>query len=150
MSVLALLGVSSTFGTIAHSIYVHRLHTDLEFTDSVFQWFLSYLTDRTQYVSLSNHCFAFALVHSGSPQGSVLGTMLFVKYIRPLSTIIDQHYVTQNSFTDDLQLQISAPPNKILKLLHSMQLYISDVDAWATANMLRLNDNKAELMLVTS
>ena len=31
-----------------------------------------------------------------------------------------------------------------------MQSCISDVKAWATANMLKLNDNKTELMLVTS
>ena len=31
-----------------------------------------------------------------------------------------------------------------------MQSCISDVKAWATANMLRLNDNKTEFMLVTS
>ena len=31
-----------------------------------------------------------------------------------------------------------------------MQSCISDVKAWATANMLRLNDNKTELMLVNS
>ena len=31
-----------------------------------------------------------------------------------------------------------------------MHTYISDVKAWATANMLILNDNKTELMLVTS
>ena len=34
-------------------------------------------------------------------------------------------------------------------LLHSMQSCIGDIKAWATANMLRLND-KTELMLVTS
>ena len=54
------------------------------------------------------------------------------------------------SFTDDLQLQMPAPPDRISELLHSMQSYICDVKAWATANMLRLNDNKTELMLVTS
>ena len=32
----------------------------------------------------------------------------------------------------------------------SMQSFISDVKAWATVNMLKLNDNKTELMLVTS
>ena len=36
------------------------------------------------------------------------------------------------------------------ELLHSMQSCISNVKAWATANMLKLNDNKTELMLVTS
>ena len=45
---------------------------------------------------------------------------------------------------------MSEPPNKISELLHSMQSCISDVKAWATTNMLKLNDNMAELMLVTS
>ena len=31
-----------------------------------------------------------------------------------------------------------------------MQSCMSDIKAWTTANMLRLNDNKTELMLVTS
>ena len=41
-------------------------------------------------------------------------------------------------------------PDRISELLHSMQSCISDVKAWATANMLKLNDSKTELMLVTS
>ena len=45
---------------------------------------------------------------------------------------------------------MSAPPDGIFELLHSMQSRISDVKALATANMLKLNDNKTELMLVTS
>ena len=45
---------------------------------------------------------------------------------------------------------MSAPPDRISELLHSMQSCISDVKTWATANMLRLNDNKTKLMLVTS
>ena len=45
---------------------------------------------------------------------------------------------------------MSAPPDKISELLHSMQSCISDVKAWATDNMLKLNDYKTELMLVTS
>ena len=42
-------------------------------------------------------------------------------YIRPLSAIIDSHSIIHHSFVDDLQLQMSAPPDKISELLHSMQ-----------------------------
>ena len=69
---------------------------------------------------------------------------------RRLSAIIDSHSIIHHSFADDLQLQMSAPPDRISELLHSMQSCICDVKAWATANMLKLNDNKTELMLVTS
>ena len=59
------------------------------------------------------------------------------------------HSIIHHSLADDLQLQMSAPPDRIYELLHSMQSCISVVNAWATANMLKLNDNKTELMLVT-
>ena len=79
MSALALMDFSTIFNTIDHSILVHRLHIHLGFTDAVLQRFSSYQTDYTQYICLSNHCSAFAPVHSvpqGSvPQGSVLGRM---------------------------------------------------------------------------
>ena len=104
ISVLALLDFSSAFDTIDHPILVHRLHadfgfsdtcviihTDVGFTDTVLQWFSSYLTDHTHYVSLSNHCSAFTHVHSGVPQVSVLGPILFTMYIKPLSAIENEN-----------------------------------------------------------
>ena len=129
ISVLALLDFSSAFDTFDHPILVHRLHTDFGFTDSFLQWFSSYLTDRTQYISLSNHCSAFTHVHSGVPQGSFLGPMLFTMYVMCyvvlcyvlfmlcMSAIFDSHYIIHHSFADDLQLQMSAPPDRIYDLL---------------------------------
>ena len=71
-------------------------------------------------------------------------------YIKPFPAIIDSHSIIHHSFDDDLQLHMSAPTDKISDLLHSMQPWLSDVKAWATAYMLKLNDNKTELMLATS
>ena len=111
ISVLALLDFSSAFDTKDHAILVHRLHADFGFTDAVHQWLSSYLTDRTHYVSLSNHCSAFTPVQSGVPQGSVIGPIHFTMYIKPLSAIIDSHSIIHHSFADDSQLQMSAPPD---------------------------------------
>ena len=71
-------------------------------------------------------------------------------YIKPLSAIIDSHYIIHHSFADDIQLQMFDPSNKISELLHSMQSCMSDVKAWTTENMLIFNGNKTELMLATS
>ena len=91
ISVLALIDFSMAFDTIDHPILVHRLHTDLGFTDSALQWFSSYLTDRTHYISLSNHCPVLAPAHSGVPLGSLLGPMHLTMWAKPLSAIIDSH-----------------------------------------------------------
>ena len=114
ISVLALLDVSSAFDIVDHPILVHRLHAEFGFTDTVLQWFSSYLTDRTHFICLSNHCSAHAPVHSGVPQGSVLGPILFTMYIKPLSAIIDSHSIMHHSFADDLQLLMSAPLREYL------------------------------------
>ena len=138
ISVLALLDFSSAFDTSDHSILVHRLHTDFGFTDSVLQWFSSSLTNRTQYVSLSNRCSAFAPVHSGVPDGSVPGPILFTMYIKTVSAIIDSHSIIHHSFADDLQLLMSVPTDKISELPHSMLSCISKVKSGQLRTCLNL------------
>ena len=76
------------FDTIDHSILVHRLHADFGFSVTVLRGSSSYLTDRTQCVSLSSNCSAFAPVHSGVSQGTVLGPILLSMYSKPLSAIM--------------------------------------------------------------
>ena len=100
---------------------MHRLHSDFEFADTIRQWSSSDLTDRTHFVSLSNHCSAFAPVHTGLPQGSVLCPMLFAMHAKHLSAIMESHSITHHSFPDDLLQQMSAPPDEISGLHHSKQ-----------------------------
>ena len=108
-----MLDFSSAFDTIDHPILVRRLHTDIGYTVTVLQWFSSYLTDRTHYISLSNHYSAFAPVHSGVPRGSVLGPIPFTMYIKPLFDITDSHSIIHHSLADDMQILMSAPPDRI-------------------------------------
>ena len=125
ISLLPLLDFSSAFHTIDCFILVHHHHADFGFTGTAIHWFLSYLTGCTQYVSLSNHCSAFALVHSGVPHCFVCSPILLSMYApcMPLSTIIYSHSIMHHSLAVDLQSHVSASPDK---------------------------DNKAKLMLVAS
>ena len=150
VSLLALLDLSAAFNTIDHSILLHRLEHDFGVSGTALQWFSSYLTNRSQSVVVNGLLSDPSLISSGVPQGSVLGPVLFVIYTTPLSAVIQTHSVLHHSYADDTQLQKSAPPRYISDLLSAMQLCIGDIKSWMTTNMLKLNDEKTELMLVSS
>ena len=113
MSVLTLLDFSSALDTIDH--LAHRLHTGIGFIDTVLQWFSSYLTDRTHYVSLSNHCSGFVPVHSGVPQGSVLGPILLSMYVKPFLQL----------FSHTLSYTIHSMMTSNNRCLHLLSKYLS-------------------------
>ena len=68
-----------------------------------------------------------------------------IKNIFPLANNNSLHEA-RHSNNENSKKHARAPS----ELLHSMHSCMSDVKAWATANMLKLNDNKTEHMLVTS
>ena len=77
-------------------------------------------------------------------------TLCFSPCILSLCLPLSTQTIIHHSFSDDLYLQMSARPDKISELIHSMQSYIGDVKSWATANMLKINDNKTKFVFVTS
>ena len=87
-SLLIFLDFTAAFDTVDHSILLHHLHSTIGLSDSVQNWFLSYLTGRTEYVALGE---AKSLRHNftrGVPQGSVFGPILFILYMLPLGHVI--------------------------------------------------------------
>ena len=114
------------------------------------QWFRSYLSNRTQTVTINNKLSQPTLLKFGVPQGSVLGPILFILYTKPLTTLIRRHSISNQSFADDTQLHDSCRPDQIDTSVQGMQDCISDVKTWMTSNKLKLNDDKTECLLIVS
>ena len=70
--VLVLLDLSAPFDTIDHDILLIDLHR-IGVRGDALCWLASYLTDRTQCVSVDGHSSHRTRLRHGVPQGSVLG-----------------------------------------------------------------------------
>ena len=66
--------------------------------------FACHLTDGTSHVSLSLLCSDFNLVHLGLFQCSERGPVVLSMYVTLRFTIVDSHFITHHSCTDDVQL----------------------------------------------
>ena len=150
ISLLASLDLSAAFDTIDHAILLHRLQHDFGLSGTVLDWFSSYISGRIQSVSVHSHTSVPASVSCGVPQGSVLGPIIFVLYTTPLSAVIERHSILHHSYADDSQLQNSATPDRLPDLIDSMRLCIDDIKDWMTDNKLKLNDDKTEVMIISS
>ncbi len=75
LSILVLLDLSAAFDTVDHAVLLTRLETVFGVTDTVLNWFKSYLSDRRQFVSLGGCRSKVGSVKFGVPQGSILSPL---------------------------------------------------------------------------
>ena len=73
------IDLSNAFECVHHQTLLRKLeHYNLG--SNVKKWLASYLTSRSNYVSIGNARSNMVAVNSGVPQGSVLGPLLFIVY----------------------------------------------------------------------
>ena len=80
---------------------MYNLNTNIGFANP--NLFACHLTDRTNHVSLSHLCSYINFVHLGLLQGSQHGPVILSMYVTLRFTIVDSHFITHHSCTDDLQ-----------------------------------------------
>ena len=73
ISLLGMFDLSAAFDTVDHSILLRRLEISFGIRGAALEWFSSYLTGRSQQVSVHNVMAMSVFLDYGVPQGSVLG-----------------------------------------------------------------------------
>ena len=88
----------------------------------------------------------------GVPHGSVLGPIIFI-YTTPLADIIKHHNLSYHFYADDTQLYIKFDPKSQSSLQESIacvEKCAMDIKIWMSKKMLKLNDDKTEVLSITS
>ena len=109
-------------------------------------WFESYLTGRKQYVSINGYNFSLSSIAYGIPQGSVLGSLLFVLYINDLPSAIKFRKV--HHFSDDTNLLFLT--NSIKEINKFINTDLKNLSNWLNANKISLNVKKTETIIFKS
>lgn len=151
--ILVLLDLSAAFDTIDHDKLFYQLQHRLGISERALQWFRSYLSGRTQAVSVGSECSRPAELRYGVPQGSVLGPLLYTIYTLPLGDLLRDAGVGYHLYADDTQLYLSfdfIDPLSQSETLDIMQQCVLKIKSWMTGNKLKLNDDKTEVMYISS
>ena len=151
-SILLILDLSAAIDTIDLDILLSLLYTVYGITGDALDWFRSYLTGRILRVVIEDAVSGDQELGFGVPQGSVLGTKIYCMYTKPVSGIIQWHGLSYHSYADDTQLDMTMDHsnNNWRDGLARIKLYVSEIREWMNQNMLKLNDDKTELIVFTS
>ena len=154
---LVMLDLSSPFNTISHELLLKRLKYRFGIMDTVLQWIESFLTNRTQYVKVSNRdgmaVSSKKVFKQGVPQGSVLGLVLFNLFISPLGEICRRHKINFHGYADDSQNYMSFWPQHHNAVnqdtsIKNLENCLEDIRTWMSISFLKLNKNKMEFIIV--
>ena len=85
---LVMLDMSAAFDTLNHAILLKHLETEVGLSAITLKWFTSYLSERTQSVTIKNEFSEIVKLTIGVPQGSVLEPLLFLIYMLPIKRIL--------------------------------------------------------------
>lgn len=134
---------SKAFDKVPHCRLIQKLHS-FHIDRGVINWIESFLTPRTQYVSLHEQSSTTMQVRSGVPQGTVLGPLLFLIYVNDLSLCINS---TLRLFADDC-VMYSRIHN--VNDCSTLQNDLVKIESWCGKWQMEINVQKTKSMVFST
>ena len=136
--------ISKAFDRVWHAGLIRKLYA-IGIRDKLLDWFKSYLSGRTQAVVLKGKTSNYLTPHSGVPQGSVLGPLLFLIYINDID--IDIQSIIK-LFADDTSTYLCVDNAETRCLLLNSDMM--KITQWAKRWKVDFNASKTELLTISN
>ena len=131
------------FDLVDHSILINKLSL-YKFSPLSLRWFQSYLSSRKQAIANDVGLSKFANVSSGVPQGSILGTTLFLLFINDLPLLLNHCF--EDFFADDATFHTHS--NSVDVIEHNLLADFTEAKHWSKRHKLPINYKKTTCMSI--
>ena len=130
---------AKAFDTVPHKRLLKKLQC-YGVNGNILKWIEAFLTDRYQMVKVNEVLSTKRKVHSGVPQGSVLGPLLFVVYINDLPDVVRS---LMYLFADDTKIMSKIETKEDSKIL---QTDIDALEKWSKDWLLKFHPDKCHVL----
>jgi len=139
------LDLSKAFDTIDHKILLDKLQC-YGFRGIALDWLTSYISSRSQFVSINGNNSLPLALRTGVPQGSILGPLLFILYINDIIKVNTD--VELLLFADDTNMFLHDTDIDSLSVRANKALF--DISMWFKLNKLSVNIKKCNFILFST
>ena len=138
------LDFAKAFDTVNHNILLQKLEV-YGIRGVALDWFNSYLSNRTQFVSVNGVTSIPRPIEYGVPQGSTLGPLLFLIFINDFPKSSDFFKFTL--FADDSTLTCRFKHSNLVSIKNDLENHLSAVYEWLLSNRIKVNSDKSNFII---
>ena len=139
----------TSFDTINHALIHTRPSVCYGNSGTALSKIQSFLSDRTQQVSVNGYMSSNASLLTGVREGSVLGAILITVYMSPIASLLREHGISHHFYADDKQICV-VHCSRLGKNMRTTRTMCAQRWKWMLINHLKLNDGKTEVILIGS
>ena len=136
------LDLSKAFDTVNHEILLKKLY-HYGIRGTAYDWFKSYLSNRSQYTCINKLSSSILPVVCGVPQGSILGPLLFILYM--IDLCLSSNIMQYILYADDTA--VFSKGKHTIDLINTVNLELIQISNWLSSNKLTLNIAKTHCII---